>query len=267
MILITFSVIIIVELNTAIRRKSNMKITVINGTEKRGVTCKLKEIFLERFETADITEFYLPNDCPAFCAGCTSCFMRGEDTCKDHFYINAVEQALLQADLIVMTSPAYVMHATGAMKALLDHFAYRWMPHRPAAEMFGKRAVIITQCLGAGAKSTANDIKHSLSWWGISKIGVFEGALMSDIVWNNLPEKKRKRWTNKIDRLARKFAKINYSKPAHTKITTKIKFELCRLIQKQVRKSGNAGLDNQYWENNGWLGKNRPWKKSNKKAP
>lgn len=244
-----------------------MKITVINGTEKRGVTCKLKEIFLERFETADITEFYLPKDCPAFCAGCTSCFMRGEDTCKDHSYINAVEQALLQADLIVMTSPAYVMHATGAMKALLDHFAYRWMPHRPAAEMFGKRAVIITQCLGAGAKSTANDIKHSLSWWGISKIGVFQGALMSDIVWNNLPEKKRKRWTNKIDRLARKFAKINYSKPAHTKITTKIKFELCRFIQKRVRKSGNAGLDNQYWENNGWLGKNRPWNQSNKKTP
>ena len=47
-----------------------------------------------------------------------------------------------------MTSPAYVMHATDAMKALLDHFGYRWMPHRPVAEMFGKRAVIITQCLG-----------------------------------------------------------------------------------------------------------------------
>ncbi len=28
---------------------------------------------------------------------------------------------------------------------LLDHFGYRWMSHRPAKEMFGKRAVIITQ--------------------------------------------------------------------------------------------------------------------------
>ena len=82
-----------------------------------------------------------------------------------------------------MTSPAYVFHVTGAMKALLDHFAYRWMPHRPAPEMFGKRAVIITQCLGSGAKSAAKDIKHSLSWWGISKIEIFTGALMSDIVW------------------------------------------------------------------------------------
>ena len=83
-----------------------------------------------------------------------------------------------------------LFHTTGAMKAFLDHFAYRWMPHRPAPEMFGKRAVIITQCLGAGAKSAAKDIKHSLSWWGISKIGIFTGALMGDIVWDKLTEKK-----------------------------------------------------------------------------
>lgn len=44
-----------------------MKIIVINGTEKHGVTYRLKEIFLEPFrEKAEITEFYLPKDCPAF---------------------------------------------------------------------------------------------------------------------------------------------------------------------------------------------------------
>ncbi|MGN0823267.1 MAG: flavodoxin family protein [Candidatus Gallimonas sp.] len=238
-----------------------MKITVINGTEKRGITYKLKELFLQNFKSVvEITEFYLPKDCPDFCAGCTSCFLRGEENCKDYSYINAIEKSLLQADLIVMTSPAYVMHASGAMKTLLDHFGYRWMPHRPALEMFGKRAVILTQCLGAGAKSTAKDIKHSLSWWGISKIGIFNGALMSDIVWNRLPEKKRKSLTGKINRLACKFAKIDYSKPAHTKFTTKIKFRFCRLIQKQVRKNGAPGLDNEYWYANGWLDGSRPWK-------
>ena len=44
-----------------------MKITVINGTEKHGVTYKLKETFLETFrDKADITEFYLPKDGPGF---------------------------------------------------------------------------------------------------------------------------------------------------------------------------------------------------------
>lgn len=237
-----------------------MKIAVINGTEKQGVTYRLKEIFLQSFQGADIVEFYLPKDCPAFCVGCTNCFMRGEDACKDYSYINAIEKSLLKSDLIVMTSPAYVMHATGAMKALLDHFGYRWMPHRPAPEMFGKRAVIITQCIGAGAKSSAKDIKHSLFWWGISKIGAFSSALMEDIVWNKLSEKKCKSLTNKTNKLARKFAKINYAKPAHTKLITKIKFKVCRIVQKKVQKNVNGGVDCKYWQEHGWLGKSRPWK-------
>ncbi len=237
-----------------------MKITVINGTEKHGVTYRIKEIFLQNFQGADVVEFYLPKDCPSFCIGCTSCFMKGENNCKDFAYINKIEKSLIESDLIVMTSPAYVMHATGAMKSLLDHLGYRWMPHRPAPEMFGKRAVIITQCLGAGAKSTSKDIKHSLSWWGISKIGMFSGSLMSDIIWDKLSEKKRKKLTKKINKLAVRFSKINYAKPAHTTLITKIKFKFCRLIQKKVRKNGVAGLDNEYWCNNGWIGKSRPWK-------
>ena len=170
-----------------------MNISVINGTEKHGVTYRLKEMFLTEFkDKANVTEYYLPKDCPNFCNGCISCTIKGESTCKDAEYVGRIDQSLLKADLIVMTSPAYVFHSTGAMKAFLDHFAYRWLPHRPAPGMFGKRAVIITQCLGAGAKSAAKDIKHSLSWWGISKIGKFTGALMGDIVWDKLTEKSKR---------------------------------------------------------------------------
>ena len=44
-----------------------MNITVVNGTEKHGVTYQLKEMFLAEFkEKANITEYYLPKDCPAF---------------------------------------------------------------------------------------------------------------------------------------------------------------------------------------------------------
>ena len=51
-----------------------MNITVINGTEKHGVTYRLKEMFLAEFkDKANITEYYLPKDCPSFCTGCLSC--------------------------------------------------------------------------------------------------------------------------------------------------------------------------------------------------
>ena len=159
-----------------------MKIAVINGTEKRGVTYRMKEIFLEQFrDDSEITEYYLPKDGPGFCMGCTACFRNDQIRCKDSEKVQKIEKSMLEADLLVFTSPAYVFHATGAMKAMLDHFGYRWMPHRPAKEMFGKRAVIITQCLGAGGRSTAKDIKDSLSWWGISDIKVVSFKLMSEI--------------------------------------------------------------------------------------
>lgn len=238
-----------------------MNITVINGTEKHGVTYRLKEIFLSEFKgRANITEYFLPRDCPDFCKGCTGCILKGEGTCKDAEKVGIIEKSLLEADLIVMTSPAYVFHATGAMKAFLDHFAYRWMPHRPAKEMFGKRAVIITQCLGSGAKEAAKDIKHSLSWWGISKIGIFSGALMGEIVWDKLPEKKRKQLTKGVKGLSAKFAKIDYSKPAHTNLITKIKFLFCRAMQKSLHKSDPEYLDGKYWAKQGWLESVRPWR-------
>ena len=238
-----------------------MNIVVINGTEKHGVTYRLKEIFLSEFKgNAAITEYYLPKDCPSFCNGCVNCVLRGESTCKDAEKIGNIEKSLLKADLIIMTSPAYVFHATGAMKTFLDHFAYRWMPHRPAAEMFGKRAVILTQCLGSGAKAAAKDIKHSLSWWGISKIGLFTDTLMGNIVWEKLSEKKQTQLTKKIKSLSQKFAHIDYTRPAHTNLITKFKFSFCRVMQKSLHKSDPEYLDGQYWAQQGWLGNVRPWK-------
>ena len=117
-----------------------MNITVINATEKHGVTYRLKEMFLAEFkDKAGIMEYYLPKDCPNFCNGCVSCMIKGESTCKDAAHIEKIDKSLLEADLIVMTSPAYVFHTTGAMKAFLDHFAYRWMP-----------TVVLLRCLESG---------------------------------------------------------------------------------------------------------------------
>lgn len=237
-----------------------MKITVINGTEKHGVTWRLKEIFLERFrEKAEITEFYLPEDCPCFCMGCAGCIFKGEHICKDFSYIRKIAEPLLESDLIVMTSPAYVMHATGAMKALLDHFAYLWMPHRPAPEMFSKRAVIITQCLGAGARSAAADIKHSLSWWGISQITVFTGKLMSDIVWEKLAGKKRAELTGRMNRLSKKLAAEDFGKTPGVSAVTKIKFLFCHMMQKSLHENDPEYTDGKYWAQQGWLSGKRPW--------
>lgn len=239
-----------------------MKIAIINGTEKKGVTYRLKEMFLDQFRgSAEISEFYLPKDFPAFCAGCTTCFVKGEDKCQNIQHSKIIREAIENADLLVFTSPAYVMHTTGAMKSFLDHMAFRWMPHRPHPKMFSKRAVVITQCLGAGAKSTAKDIKDSLSWWGVSMIGVFTTSLMVDISWDKLPQKKQIKITKKIQKFSNRFVKINYENPAHIKLKTKLKFYMCRMIQKSIYKKQGETLDCKYWIEQGWLSHKRPWKR------
>ena len=237
-----------------------MKVTVINGTEKKGVTYRLKEMFLEAFEGEEITEFYLPRDCPGFCMGCIQCFGKDQKLCKDAQYVQKIEKAMLEADLLVFTSPAYVCHATGAMKAMLDHFGYRWMPHRPAPEMFGKRAVIITQCLGAGAKSTARDIRDSLSWWGISYIRECRFKLMSEVDWNKIPAKKTDAMSRSIRKCSAKMRSIDYNRKAGTSFMVKMKFYMVRMMQTGLGKKNPEYTDFNYWKNNGWLGKVRPWK-------
>ena len=238
-----------------------MKITVINGTQKQGVTYKLKEIFLDELrDKAEITEFYLPKDCPGFCLGCTACFLEDENKCKDREYVAKIEESMLAADLLVFATPTYVYHATGAMKAMLDHFGYRWMVHRPAKEFFGKRAFIITQSIGSGEKSAAQDIKDSLSWWGVSDIRQCGFKLMSGIFWDKLPEGKRASMTASLRKAAAHYKNIDYSKPARTSISTKAKFYAARFVQNRVKKSDQRGTDYRYWEELGWIESGRPWK-------
>ena len=238
-----------------------MKIAVINGTEKRGVTYRMKEIFLEQFrDDSEITEYYLPGDGPGFCMGCTACFRNNQIRCKDSEKVQKIEKSMLEADLLVFTSPAYVFHTTGAMKAMLDHFGYRWMPHRPAKEMFGKRAVIITQCLGAGGKSAAKDIKDSLSWWGISTIKVASFKLMSEIDWDKIEDKRKASFKKKLDSIAQKMRAIDYSRPGHTGVVVKAKFYAVRMLQTSLGKQNPEYTDFKYWNENGWIGKERPWK-------
>ena len=214
-----------------------MKITVINGTEKHGVTYRLKEVFLDQLRNdSEITEFYLPKDCPNFCVGCITCFSDDEHKCKDAVYIQKIE------------------------KAMLDHFGYRWMPHRPAKEMFGKRAVIITQCLGAGGKSAAKDIKDSLSWWGISSIRVISFKLMSEVRWDKIPKKKRDKMTAKLVNAAERVKRTDFSKPAKTGLTTRFKFYAVRMLQTGLGKDNPEYTDYKYWKERGWIDNKRPWK-------
>ncbi len=235
-----------------------MKITVINGSEKHEGTYQLKEAFLEAFSGGEkIREFYLPRDCPAFCISCRTCIRKEEELCKDASFIAPIEEALLKADLCVFTSPVCAHHCTGAMKVLLDHLEYRWIFHRPAKEMFGKRAVIL--CQGPGSARAAKDIRDSLSCWGISRVKVLSFCLSEGALWEELSEKQREAMAESVRRASLALLREDWEKPARTSLFVRLRFFRARHLLLRKEKEG-PNPDCLYWRERGWLGKNRPWK-------
>jgi len=181
-----------------------MNIVVINGTEVRGCTCQIKEFFLDELRKGNtIKEYYLPRDCPHFCCGCKVCFFDDENKCPHASHTMPIWNDIIQADLIVFAYPVYVLRTPAQVKALLDHFAVHWMGHRPNEAMFSKRAVIITQSIGAPNRSAQNDVATSLTWLGVSYIKRLGFGLMEHVIWDILSEKHRA----KIEARTRKFAK------------------------------------------------------------
>ena len=105
-----------------------MNITVIYGQQHRGNTWRLTKLFLDQFEGAAITEFFLPQSGPLYCTGCMRCINKGETYCPHAETVQPIVEAIDQSDLIVFASPCYVMNMTGQMKSLMEHLAYPLCP-------------------------------------------------------------------------------------------------------------------------------------------
>ncbi len=164
-----------------------------------------------------------------------------------------ISEALGNADLIILASPVYVFHATGSMKAMLDHFGYQWMAHRPDERMFKKQAVCIATAAGAGTKSTLKDMADSLFNWGVPEIYKI-GVAVAATSWDGISQKK----LDSINRTTSKIADCIKSRKGRVKPKLKLRamFGIMRLVQIH----GWNPRDVEYWKNKGWTGKGRPWK-------
>lgn len=232
-----------------------MKIAVIYGTEHRGSTYNIVQLFLQNLnsEAEEINEFFLPKDMPHFCCGCSLCFMKGEEFCPHHEKVSIIEKAMERADLLIFSSPVYVYHATGQMKTLLDHFGYQWMVHRPNKLMFSKMALVVSTAAGAGMKSTVKDITDSLDFWGVAKVFKYKKAVAA-INWDGVNEKKKEEIAKDVKNISSNI--IRSSKNVKPCIKVKTMFNVMRIVQK---KGGFNQADSDYWKRQGWLESVRPW--------
>ena len=229
-----------------------MKTVIIHGQSHKGSTFHIAQMIAEKIG-GEVKEFFLPKDFGEFCYGCTKCFMESEKKCPHYEKLQPLTAVMDEADVIILASPVYVYHATGAMKAFLDHYGYRWMVHRPEKGMFKKQGVCISTAAGSGTKSTNKDMADSLFFWGVPKVYKF-GINVAAVNWESISEKKMA----KIEKTTSAIAKTLLHNKDNVKagIKTRFFFTIMRMLQK----NGFNPSDKEYWASQGWLEKNRPWK-------
>lgn len=230
-----------------------MKITIIHGQSHKGSTYHIANMLAQKLN-GTVTEFFLPRDFHDFCVGCTTCFSKNEKQCPHYEKLNPLTQAMEEADVIILASPVYVYHVTGAMKAFLDHYGYQWMAHRPRESMFRKQAVCISTAAGAGMKSTNKDMADSLFFWGVAKTYTY-GVAVHATSFRDVNKRTKANIEKRTTALAKKIR--NGNGKVQPGLKTKLFFQLMGVAQK----FGWSQVDSAYWKEKGWTGKKRPWHK------
>ena len=226
---------------------------MINGTDHKGSTYNIGRILAEKLSDADnISEIFLPRDFSDFCCGCTCCFSKSEDKCPHYQKLRPLTDMIDNADVLIFTSPVYVYHTTGQMKAFLDHYGWRWMVHRPEEKMFSKQAAVITTAAGAGMKYAIRDIADSCFFWGIPVTYKF-GRAVKAVNWEAVSPDMKMSIDFALEKIAGKIKSRYGNVPVPLK--TRGFFRIMSLMQK----NGWNKADMDYWNTKGWTGKKRPW--------
>lgn len=228
-----------------------MKTVIINGQNHKGSTYNIGISLARRLADDDeITEFFLPKDLNHFCLGCYTCL---KDDTKCPFYDDkkVIADAIDDADLLILTTPNYCMMPSAPMKSFIDLFFQYWIPHRPRANMFRKKAVVISTTAGTGAGKACTMLKRTLAYWGVPYIQKYSISVQASS-WNDVSQKKKDKIEKNITRLAHKIESNKAGKPSPY---IRFMFNMMALSKKNP-----DDPESEYWKSMGWFDGKRPWK-------
>ncbi len=234
-----------------------MKITLIHGQNHKGSTYHAARMTAEKIG-GDITEFFLPRDFSGGCMGCFACLHRGREYCPRAEEVAKIFDPMLAADVIILSSPTYVMEMTAHLKGFLEHIFTAWFAHRPEEAMFSKTAVVVSTAAGLGMTEVTKSMAKQMFYLGIPKVYRLSFKVAASD-WDEVSEKIIAKIETKTSHTARKIVKTVLADGHATPgVLTKMFFYIMRMGQMA---NDYLSLDKDYWEDKGWLGKARPWKR------
>lgn len=231
-----------------------MRIVLVHGQNHKGSSYHIGRMIADKISGAEeITEFFLPKDLNHFCLGCYKC-IEGDENCPFHEEKKNIMKAVEMADVLIFTTPTYCLRASAPMKSFMDLTFTYWMSHRPRKCMFSKKAVVVSTAAGTGTKTAIKDVKTALFYWGVPDIKSY-GVAVQAMNWDMVSEKKKEKIEKDIMRIAQRLSR---QKRSHVGMKTRFMFKM--MAGMQAAGWGSSPMEKEYWEKNGWLGKERPWK-------
>ncbi len=226
-----------------------MKILVILGSPRKGESYwgvnQIKHQ-LSSHSDVEIEDIWLRDMNIKDCLGCHACILKGEYTCPLKDDTALLQQKMLDADGIIMTSPVYAMQISALLKKPVDHFAYLW--HRP--RFFGKYAMALVSG-GGQFKETLDYIKLNTRMWGftyITGIGVAHHEAL-------IPKKQIQQEAD-LQKTAETFYKaVKSQKHASPDLYELIRFRVWRINARCLKDSNPT--DFAFWTEMGWF--NQPY--------
>jgi len=139
-----------------------MKIIAIMGSPKgKGSGYRIVRMIEERMKAMGDVDFeylFLKDAFLKPCTGCYTCMAKGEDKCPLKDDRAAIEQMLLTADGIILSSPVHVANVSGLMKNFMDRFAYT--NHRP--RFYRQKVLTVVNMAGTDKKEALLALKYVL---------------------------------------------------------------------------------------------------------
>jgi len=231
-----------------------MHVAVLHGSPRKGNTYHATKIFMDALSACgevNFTEFFMPRDLPAFCNGCQLCLGGALDKCLNAQHVAAILQSILRADALIFATPHYgACSMPGAMKNLFDHLDFLVLPVSPRAEMFRKKAFVLTT--GTGSAAAIKPIKKVLKHWGINRVHTM-GIRMRTNQWRSMPALRQTKVENALRKSARKLYHMRIGRPYRSTI---LFYHLSKFILKKYVGAGNYPYE--YWKERGYFDK-RPF--------
>ena len=237
-----------------------MKITIINGSPRKGNTYAATQIFKNEMSAhgnVEFTELFLPQDLPKFCNGCMLCLGENEQLCPHAEYTLPILDALLSSDALIFTTPVFALQTTGAVKAFLDHYAWMFIVHRARPEMFGKKSFVLSTTAGAGTRAAMKTIVTNLKFWGLNRVYTF-GFNLLEVDFERMNPKRRAKVELKLKKRAKRFYReIASGKKRSPYLITRFMFYVRRgMLKKDERTFSNESADIKYWREQNWFNQN-----------